>query len=100
MFKSAADLQHFITRTASHSTKPSARGRVDLVPASARLAETDYNTHHEEWKVACQQLHEFEERLADVNKRLKLRYADKKDYLRAFSCIAPKASLIAERSKS
>lgn len=65
MFKSSTNRQGFVGRTGSHSTKPSARGRLDA-PWSAPEAVEYFNPIGERWDSLLKQCADVEKRLASA----------------------------------
>lgn len=71
MFKGTSDNKHYIDRTGSHSTKPSRRGIINLVPDWAREPEEYYRNLKEQFDFQTTVLAESSEKLTWIKERLK-----------------------------
>lgn len=71
MFGKSSDRLSEIKRVASHATKPSARGRIDLLPEWAQEPEAYYNSLLERYESLCAQREVVQEELSGIKLRLR-----------------------------
>jgi hypothetical protein len=71
MYRKASEQQSFLKRVASHSTKPFATGRVDILPPGARPKEAIYQRAKAQWESAKESLARIEVEQREITERLK-----------------------------